>query len=76
LKFLQADVPDNKRQDVGLQAVFKSVFPLSSYSGSAALEYVSYKLGQAAFTVEECLVRGLTYSAPLRVKIRLVIYDK
>ena len=75
-KFLQADVPEAKRADIGLQSVFKSVFPISSYSGSAALEYVSYKLGQAPFTVEECLVRGLTYSAPLRVKIRLVIYDK
>jgi DNA-directed RNA polymerase subunit beta len=75
-KFLQTDVPEDKRQDIGLQAVFKSVFPISSYSGNASLEFVSYKLGQPAFTMEECLVRGLTFSAPLRVKIRLALYDK
>ncbi|MCD6047444.1 MAG: rpoB [Gammaproteobacteria bacterium] len=75
-KFLQTDVPEGKRQDIGLQAVFKSVFPISSYSGNASLEFVSYKLGQPAFTMEECLVRGLTFSAPLRVKIRLALYDK
>jgi DNA-directed RNA polymerase subunit beta len=60
----------------GLEKAFKSVFPITSYSGSAALEYMSYKLGEPAFDVKECQMRSITYSAPLRVKIRLVIYDK
>ncbi|MCO7225010.1 DNA-directed RNA polymerase subunit beta [Pleionea sp. CnH1-48] len=60
----------------GLDQAFKSVFPITSYSGSAALEYVSYRLGEPVFDVKECQIRGVTYAAPLRVKIRLVIYDK
>ncbi len=64
------------RVDQGLQAAFKSVFPITSYSGNAALEYVSYDLGTPVFDVKECQLRGVTYSAPLRVKVRLVIYDK
>src|SRR5512142_2778226 len=74
--FLQADGRPEERKDVGLEAAFKSVFPISSYSGNAALEYVSYRLGTPVFDVKECQVRGLTYAAPLRVKVRLVIYDK
>ena len=62
--------------DTGLHAAFKSVFPISSYSGNAALEYVSYRLGEPVFDVKECQLRGLTYAAPLRVKVRLVVYDK
>ena len=64
------------RQDVGLHAAFKSVFPIVSYSGNAALEYVSYRLGEPVFDVKECQLRGLTYAAPLRVLVRLVIYDR
>jgi DNA-directed RNA polymerase subunit beta len=75
-QFLQADVAPDKRKDQGLQAAFKSVFPISSYSGSATLEYVSYELGSPVFEVKECQLRGVTYAAPLRVKVRLVIYDK
>ncbi|MGD9387014.1 MAG: DNA-directed RNA polymerase subunit beta [Gammaproteobacteria bacterium] len=75
-KFLQLELPVDARDDVGLHAAFKSVFPIVSYSGNAALEYVSYRLGDPPFDVKECQVRGLTYSAPLRVKVRLVIYDK
>ncbi|MFQ3230450.1 DNA-directed RNA polymerase subunit beta [Reinekea sp.] len=74
--FLQADLDAAERQDSGLHAAFKSVFPIVSYSGNAALEYVSYKLGKPAFDVKECQLRGVTYSAPLRVKVRLIIYDK
>ena len=75
--FLQSGAagPDD-RVDQGLQAAFKSVFPIASYSGNAALEYVSYDLGTPVFDVKECQLRGVTYSAPLRVKVRLVIYDK
>jgi len=75
-QFLQDKVPPEERQDVGLHAAFKSVFPIVSYSGNAALEYVSYRLGEPVFDVKECQLRGLTYAAPLRVLVRLVIYDK
>ena len=67
---------DDGAEDVGLHAAFKSVFPIVSYSGSAALEYVSYRLGEPVFDVKECVLRGITYAAPLRVKVRLIIYDK
>ncbi len=75
-EFLQADLPPQKRGDVGLHAAFKTVFPIESYSGYAVLEYVSYRLGEPAFDVRECHLRGATYAAPLRVLLRLVIYDK
>jgi len=74
--FLQENVPENERADRGLQAALKTVFPIASYSGFAALEYVSYRLGEPVFDVRECQLRGLTYGAPLRVKVRLIIYDK
>ncbi|NIB44587.1 DNA-directed RNA polymerase subunit beta [Pseudomaricurvus alkylphenolicus] len=75
-KFTQGDMSPEARLDVGLHAAFKSVFPIVSYSGSAALEYVSYVLGKPAFDVTECQSRGITYAVPLRVKVRLIIYDK
>jgi len=75
-KFLQTDKRIEERSDRGLHAAFQSVFPIVSYSGNAALEYVSYRLGAPVFDVKECQMRGLTYAAPIRVKVRLVIYDK
>jgi len=79
-KFLQEDTASDSqqvgREDVGLHAAFKSVFPIVSYSGNAALEFLSYRLGEPVFDVKECQLRGLTYAAPLRVQVRLVIYDK
>src|SRR5690349_3827233 len=75
-KFLQADTAEERRDEQGLHAAFKSVFPITSYSGNAILEYVSYRLGDPVFDVKECQMRGLTYAAPLRVKVRLVVYDK
>jgi DNA-directed RNA polymerase subunit beta len=75
-QFLQDGVESEQREDQGLHAAFKSVFPIVSYSGNAALEYVSYRLGEPVFDVKECQLRGLTYAAPLRVLVRLVIYDK
>jgi len=75
-KFLQEDLAPEQRSEGGLHAAFKSVFPIVSYSGNAALEYVSYRLGEPVFDVKECQLRGLTYAAPLRVLVRLVIYDK
>ncbi len=76
LQFLQEDKTPKQRTDIGLHAAFKSVFPISSYSGNAALEYVEYKLGEPPFDVKECIMRGLTYAAPLRVLVRLALYDK
>ena len=75
-KFLQTDKTIEDRDDRGLHAAFQSVFPIVSYSGNAALEYVSYRLGTPVFDVKECQMRGLTYAAPIRVLVRLVIYDK
>ena len=74
--FLQADKDTDSRNDKGLHAAFKSVFPIVSYAGTAALDYVSYRLGEPAFDVKECQLRGLTYAAPLRSLVRLIIYDK
>ena len=75
-QFLQEGVASDGRAEVGLHGALSSVFPMASYSGSAALEYVSYRLGEPVFDEKECRVRGLTYSAPLRTTVRLVIYDK
>ena len=74
--FLQQDVDASKREVQGLEEVFQGLFPITSASGNAALEYVSYELGTSAYSVQECLVQGLTYSAPLRITVRLVIYDR
>ncbi|MDH4022822.1 MAG: DNA-directed RNA polymerase subunit beta, partial [Gammaproteobacteria bacterium] len=74
--FTQEDMPAAQRRDVGLHAAFKSVFPIVSYSGNAALEYVDYKLGEPHFDVKECQLRGVTFAAPLRVRVRLIIYDR
>jgi DNA-directed RNA polymerase subunit beta len=75
-EFIQEGVSKEERVDKGLHAAFKSVFPIVSYSGNAALEYVSYRLDKPLFTVNECQLRSVTYAAPLRVKVRLIIYDK
>ena len=75
-EFLQAEVDPNAREDKGLHAALRSVFPITSYSGSAALEYVNYRLGEPPFDERECRSRGMSYGAPLRVTVRLVIYDK
>ena len=75
-KFLQDQVSADARIDKGLHAAFKSVFPIVSYSGNAALEYVGYRLGKPVFDVKECQLRSAYYAVPLRVKVRLIIYDK
>ncbi len=74
--FLQEEVSVEARKDIGLQAAFKSVFPINSFSGNAQLEFVGYRLGEPTFDVKECQQRGLTYAAPLRVLVRLVLFDK
>jgi len=62
--------------ETGLEAAFRSIFPIKAYSGASELQYVSYRLGEPLFDVKECQIRGVTYSASLRVKLRLVVYDK
>ncbi|NWG87057.1 MAG: DNA-directed RNA polymerase subunit beta, partial [Hydrogenophilaceae bacterium] len=74
--FLQEGTPVDQRKDVGLQAAFKSIFPITSHNGGARLEFVSYVLGQPVFDIVECQQRGLTYAASLRAKVRLVILDR
>ena len=74
-EFLQAGVPADKRTDTGLQAVFKSVFPIKDFNETASLEFVGYELGEPKYDVEECHQRGMTYAAPLKVKIQLVIWE-
>jgi DNA-directed RNA polymerase subunit beta len=73
--FLQQKIPFAEREDVGLQAVFKSVFPISDFSNRASLQYVSYDLEKPKYDTGECRERGLTYSAPLKVTVRLVVWD-
>jgi DNA-directed RNA polymerase subunit beta len=75
-EFIQEGVPVEARKDVGLQAAFKSIFPIVSHSGNARLEYVSYQLGTPVFDIVECQQRGLTYAASLRARVRLVILDR
>jgi len=74
--FLQAAMQPERRKNEGLQAAFTSIFPISSHSGNARLEFVSYQLGEPPFDVKECQQRGLTYASPLRAKVRLTIMDK
>ncbi|AUN93992.1 DNA-directed RNA polymerase subunit beta [Pseudazoarcus pumilus] len=76
VSFLQAEVSAQSRLNEGLQAAFTSIFPISSHSGNARLEFVSYHLGEPPFDVKECQQRGLTYAAPLRARVRLVIMDR
>ena len=73
--FLQKDVEMPERRDAGLQAVFNSVFPIRDFSDSAQLDYVAYALDSPKYDVEECQQRGVTYAAPLRVTLRLIVWD-
>lgn len=75
-QFLQQHVEAGARENQGLEEVFQTLFPITSVSGNAALEYVSYELGKPGYTVQECLIQGLSYSVPLRIVVRLVIYDR
>jgi DNA-directed RNA polymerase subunit beta len=74
-KFLQLDIPHEKREDLGLQNVFKSVFPIKDFSETSSLEFVSYNLERPKYDVDECRARGMTYAAPVKVVIRLVVWD-
>jgi len=74
-KFLQADVPADKRANIGLQAVFKSIFPIEDFDKTAALEFESYMLERPKYDVWECRQRGMTFAAPLKITVRLVVFD-
>ncbi len=74
-QFLMVEEPKGGRPAEGLQAVFSSVFPISDFSGRAQLEFVSYEFEQPKYDVEECQQRGMTYAAPLKVKLRLITFD-
>ena len=74
-RFLQMDIPPEKREDVGLQAVFQSVFPIKDFTGSASLEFVSYRFAEVKHSMEECIHRGMTYEIPVRITARLVVYE-
>src|ERR1700758_5251233 len=73
--FLQMGVAAEQRANVGLQEVFKSVFPIRDFSDRAQLEFVGYELETPKYDVEECQQRGITYAAPLKVTLRLVVWD-
>ena len=75
-RFLQRYVPPSEREDVGLQAVFSSVFPIADHNDGAMLEFIDYSIGVPKYDVHECLERGMTYAAPLKMRVRLVIWEK
>jgi DNA-directed RNA polymerase subunit beta len=74
-RFLQAELPPSARKPSGLESVFRSVFPIRDFSDTCSMEYVSYGLGTPKYDVEECHQRGMTFAAPIKVKVRLVTWD-
>ncbi|MBM4329345.1 MAG: DNA-directed RNA polymerase subunit beta [Deltaproteobacteria bacterium] len=74
-RFLQAGAPPEAREDVGLQAVFQSVFPIRDFSDTASLEFIKYTLGEEKYNVEECLQKGVTYAFPLKITVQLIVWD-
>jgi DNA-directed RNA polymerase subunit beta len=74
-RFLQKDEPPEVRQEYGLQGVFKSVFPIKDFSGACSLEFVDYALGDPKYEVDECLQRGMTFEVPMKIRVRLVVYE-
>ncbi|MEE4242413.1 MAG: DNA-directed RNA polymerase subunit beta [Desulfopila sp.] len=74
-KFLQMDREPEEREDYGLQAILKNVFPINDFNGMCSLEYVKYKFGEPKYTVEECVQRGMTYDIPLKIVVRLITFD-
>ncbi len=75
-QFLQMRVPPQEREDQGLQGVFTSIFPIQDYDGSASLEFVRYEFGAPKYTADECREKGMTFSVPLKVTLRLVVWDR
>ena len=75
-QFLQMKVPPHTREAIGLQGVFASIFPIFDYDNSASLEFVKYEFGAPKYSAEECREKGMTFSVPLKVTLRLVVWDK
>ncbi len=75
-RFLQKDVAPERREDIGLQSAFTSVFPIGDYNETAMIEFIDYAIGTPKYDVLECLERGMTYAAPLKIRVRLVVWDK
>jgi DNA-directed RNA polymerase subunit beta len=74
-RFLQMDTAPEDREDMGLQAVFRSVFPIKDFTDTASLEFIKYTLGEEKYSVEECLQKGVTYSVPLKITVQLIVWD-
>ena len=74
-RFLQEDVPPSSRGDFGLEAVFRSVFPIEDFNKTASLDFVSYEIGEPKYDVDECIAKGLTLETPIRITVRLVVFD-
>jgi len=74
--FLQEDIPPDKRKDFGLQAVFRSVFPIKDFNEDASLEFVEYSIGQPKYDIDECVQKSITYGAPITLKVRLLVWDR
>ena len=74
-KFLQADIPEAERGDAGMNGVFQSVFPIKDFAETAELHYVKFNLEDPKYDVEECQQRGMTYAAPLKVTLRLIVFE-
>ncbi len=74
-KFLQFDVEPDQREDIGLQHIFKSIFPIADFNGTCFLEFVRFNFGEPKYTVEECVERGMTFEVPIKITVRLVTYD-
>ncbi|MDR2861681.1 MAG: hypothetical protein LBV07_03930, partial [Syntrophobacterales bacterium] len=73
--FLQKDLAPDARSNVGLQAAFKSVFPISDFSGRCSLEFVNYRIGEPRYDAKECLQKGMTYAVPVKIVVRLIVFD-
>ena len=75
-EFLQTDVPFNRREDMGLEAILRETFPIYSYDKTMALEYIGYELGRPRYSADECRVLGQTYGMPFKIRVRLGLYRK
>lgn len=74
-EFLMDDTPSDQRGDAGLNGVFKSVFPIQDYAGTCVLEFIKYDFDKPKYDIQECHIKGMTYSAPLRVTLRFIVFD-
>ncbi|MEF9437994.1 MAG: DNA-directed RNA polymerase subunit beta, partial [Candidatus Mariimomonas ferrooxydans] len=75
-RFLQKDIPANKKEDIGLQAAFNSVFPIIDYNETVSIEFVEYNVGKPKYDVRESLMKGINYAAALKIKVKLTLWEK